>query len=269
MIDFLSRNEGMIKLLNMFISSFLPFRLIEDPAFRELALLKNGCVKKGYTICRKTLVNRMESYYLVFQEEMQGILEKTSQLNLLLDIWTSVNGKSYLAILASFCPNLNVLDTSTFPENVVSRRNPNTHIIAFHDASLERHTSAYLKEIVIRTSADNKLQHKVASVTFDNASNNVKMVEMLDSDLTGEGVNEVGGIIKIRCLNHVLNLIFKKMMKHFEGENLMLVSRIDSLTTKLKNNVFLRTRFQQYTKKQYLFIAIRGLYPGTNSLTSF
>lgn len=180
---------------------------------------------------------------------MRLALSRTSNMNVLLDIWTSASGKSYLAILVSFCPNLEMLDRHSTKRDVLTKTFPNTHVIGFHDVSGSRHTGDYLKDVVVGTLEKYSIEHKVGSITVDNASNNLTMLSKIDNDLSGDGVNELGGTVKIRCMNHVLNIIFKSIVEKFELQNQDLVSRIDELTIKIKHNAFLREHFRKYATK--------------------
>lgn len=75
------------------------------------------------------------------------------------------------------------------------------------------------------------------------------MFHKIDDELTSDVVNEFGGTVKIRCTNHVLNIIFKDIVEKLEKQNQDLVSRIDDRTIKIKRNVFLREHIRKYAAK--------------------
>lgn len=53
----------------------------------------------------------MHKYYEQVEQQIMFPLSRTSNINVHLDVLMSARSKSYLAILVSFCPNLEILDT--------------------------------------------------------------------------------------------------------------------------------------------------------------
>ncbi|SCU80743.1 putative transposase of the Rover1 hAT-like family [Lachancea mirantina] len=249
LIDFYKRNPAMTKELNFFVDNLLPFSLVESQSFRELIAAAPDRSSDQFIFSGKALVKEITNYHDKFDKQLRFTLERTSKINILLDIWTSAVSKSYLAISVSFCPNLDHLNQNSQRKDVICRGFPNTHIIDFHDVSASRHTGDYLGLVLCDTLDHYSLKHKVASVTIDNATNNLAMLDKIEPELIGDGVNEEGGIIKIRCLNHVLNTIFRHIVEKFEKQNVELLQRIDELTSKIKYNVFLGDYFKSYARK--------------------
>ncbi|CUS24996.1 putative transposase of the Rover family [Lachancea quebecensis] len=248
-VEFHKRKSTMIKELNFFVDNLLPFSLVESQSFRDILSLGTGKNKDQFTFSRKVLVKEIKNYHDQFEKQLRFTLERTSKVNILLDIWTSAISKSYLAILVSFCPNLDRLDRQSLKKDVMCRGFPNTHIIGLYDVSAFRYTGEYLGQALINSLEQYSLKHKVASITIDNAANNLAMLDKIELELTGDGVNEEGGVIRIHCLNHVLNTILRDIVKRFEKQNVELINRIDELTSKIKYNVFLSEHFRNYAKK--------------------
>ncbi|SCU81771.1 putative transposase of the Rover1 hAT-like family [Lachancea sp. 'fantastica'] len=249
LIEFYKKNSTMIKELNLFVENLVPFSLVESQSFRELFGVAAGKNKDQFVFSRKTLVKEITNYHDNFDKQLRFSLENTTKVNILLDIWSSAVSKSYLAISVSFCPNLDRLDQNSRREDVICRGFHNTHIIEFHDLSASRHTGEYLSQVLDDTLDQYSLKHKVASVTIDNATDNLAMLDKIEPELVGDGVNAEGGIIRIRCLKHVLNVMFKHIVEKFEKDNAKLLQRIDELTSKIKYNSFLGDHFKKYAGK--------------------
>jgi hypothetical protein len=58
---------------------------------------------------------------------------------------------------------------------------------------------------------DFNIEHKILSVTCDNASNNNTMVEELDNILTS-----FSPVNRTRCFTHILNLVSKSLLRQFD-----------------------------------------------------
>lgn len=123
----------------------------------------------------------------------------------------------------------------------------NAHVIDFVDLSDWRHTGESIRQALLAILAKYSISRKVASITLDNGTNNISMLHDLDNDIRGgPGVNKEGGMVKIRCMNHVLNRVFSDVMKRFEKDQQSLISRIDRLTTIMKNNTFIRKKLSAF-----------------------
>lgn len=249
LLNFMCANELRINQLNLFIETIIPFSSAEAPAFRKL-LECSGARSHDYISSRKGLVSMMEKYEEQFNLQMGDTLRKSFNFNVLLDMWTSSNQKSYLAILVSFCPNLRRGKEKLTIRDVTTNGTPNVHIIDFVDLSQERHTGNNLKEALLRSLGKLSIANKLISVTVDSGSNNISMLEDLDNDIRGGlGVNVEKGLVKIRCMNHLLNRVFQDIMLGFEKSESSLLSRIDRLTVILKRNVFIRNKMREFTPK--------------------
>ncbi|QLL30217.1 hypothetical protein HG536_0A00340 [Torulaspora globosa] len=249
LLNFMYANELRINQLNLFIETIIPFSTAEAPAFKKL-LECSGARSHNYISSRKGLVSTMEKYEEQFNLQMRDTLRKSLNYNIILDMWTSSNQKSYLAILVSFCPNLRRGRDRLTIRDVTTNGTPNVHIIDFVDLSEERHTGSNLKEALLRSLRSFSIGSKISSVTVDSGSNNISMLSELDHDIKGApGVNKEGGLVKVRCMNHLLNRVFQDVMAGFEKSESSLLSRIDRLTVILKRNVFIRNKLREFTPK--------------------
>lgn len=191
----------------------------------------------------------MEKYEELFDLQMRNVLKKSTNLNVLLDMWTSSNPKIYLAILVLFWPSLRRgKERLTIPD-VTTNGFPNVHIIDFVGLSEERHTGNNLKEVLLRSLGELSIANKISSITVDSGSNNISMLSDLDNDIKGDQESMRRELVKIRYLNNLLNQVFQDIMTRFEKSESSLVSRIDPLTVILKRNGFIRNRMRVFTPK--------------------
>lgn len=61
------------------------------------------------------------------------------------------------------------------------------------------------------------IQHKVGSITADNGSNILPMLSKIGDELGGDGVNELGGTVKIQCMYPVLNTNIQRYCGEIRG----------------------------------------------------
>lgn len=244
-MSFLTLNIRRIQLLNVFIEGFIPFSFVETPVLKTL--LNAHDVKGNMVISsRKGLVRLLAQFEEEFNQQLMHALRYSHNINLLLDMWTSTSQKSYLAVIVSFCPNLD-RKSPLMLEDITTGRNPNTHILDFVDLTNERHTADNIKTALLRCLSRYSISHKIGSITLDNDSNNIAMLETLDKDLRKDiRTSSEGGLVKIRCMNHVLNRVFLDLLKPFEKHYSGLLSRVDKLTYYLKSNVYMRGKVRSY-----------------------
>ncbi|SCV05731.1 putative transposase of the Rover1 hAT-like family [Lachancea nothofagi CBS 11611] len=244
-LKFLSLNNSKLHLLNVFIEGFIPFSLVESQGFR-LLLDNYNSVGRSSISSRKGLVSLLAQYETEFSLQLKQTLRQSSNFNLLIDMWTSSNQRSYLAVMVCFCPNLNG-KSKLSKDDVNTGKRPNTHILDFIDLSSQRHSGDNIKTALLSCLTKYSISHKVSSITLDNGSNNISMLEDLDKEIqNGFGSNGVGSIVKVRCMNHVLNRVFLDLLKGFEMHHKQLLSRIDKLTHFTKSNVYIRSKIQTY-----------------------
>ncbi|SCV04238.1 putative transposase of the Rover1 hAT-like family [Lachancea nothofagi CBS 11611] len=244
-LKFLSLNNSKLHLLNVFIEGFIPFSLVESQGFR-LLLDNYNSLGRSSASSRKGLVNLLAQYETEFSLQLKQTLRQSSNFNLLIDTWTSSNQKRYLTVMVCFCPNLNV-KSKLSKDDVNTGKRPNTHILDFIDLSNQRLTSDNIKAALLSCLTKYSICHKVSSITLDNGSNNISMLEDLHKEIqNGFGPYGVGSIVKVRCMNHVLNRVFLDILNGFEMHHKELLSRIDKLAYFTKSDVYIRGKIQTY-----------------------
>lgn len=154
-----------------------------------------------------------------------------------------------MAIFSFFCPNLGVLDGQSIKRDLLIKTFPNTYVIGLRDVSGLCHAGEKLQDVLVGTLDRYSIRHKVGSITVDSASSNLAMFNKIDDALSGDDINEFGGTPKVRCMNHVLNIIFNGILEKFEKQNQDLVSRIDGMKIETKPDLFLRKHFRKYAAK--------------------
>jgi hypothetical protein len=75
----------------------------------------------------------------------------------------------------------------------------------------QSHTGVNLARAFAEVVRSFKIDHKILSVTCDNASNNDTMLENLDDLLS-----EYSSLNRTRCFAHILNLVAKALLKQFD-----------------------------------------------------
>jgi hypothetical protein len=75
----------------------------------------------------------------------------------------------------------------------------------------QSHTGVNLARAFAEVVCSFKIDHKILSVTCDNASNNDTMLENLDDLLSG-----YSSLNRTRCFAHILNLVAKALLKQFD-----------------------------------------------------
>ncbi|QEU61072.1 hypothetical protein KDRO_D07700 [Kluyveromyces lactis] len=244
-LQFLSLNHSKLRILNMFIEGFIPFSMIELEGMKDILSVFSTA---GLPIIssRKGLVSLLSLYEKEFNEQLKHAMRYSNHFNILIDMWTSSNQKSYLAVMASFCPNLNQ-KSRLKREDVTNGGKPNTHVLDFIDLSCKRHTSETLKTALLSCLSEYSISHKVGSITLDNGSNNISMLDSIDEVLDlGFELNGVRKICRVRCMNHVLNRVFLDLLTAFEKDHKSLLLRIDKLASYTKSNVYIRNKMRSY-----------------------
>ncbi|CEP63168.1 putative transposase of the Rover hAT-like DNA transposon [Lachancea lanzarotensis] len=245
-LKFLSLNNSNLLLLSVFIDGVIPPKFVEFPSMRSLVSTLGGEEQEKNLISREDLVELLSRFEEEFNLQLKHTLQSTHDLNLVVDSWTSVDQTSYMAIWVSFCPKLD-LKRELHEEDVTACERPTSHILGFVELSAERCDSENIKAAVLTCLQPYSICSKIRSITLNNGSNNVSMLESLNRDLQQREENSTeGGIVNVRCMNLALNLIFEELLRPLETLNASLFSRIDKLTHLLKNNVNIRRKLRSY-----------------------
>ncbi|SCU92155.1 putative transposase of the Rover1 hAT-like family [Lachancea sp. 'fantastica'] len=249
-LEFLSLNDFNLQLLNIFIDGFIPLSFVEARSFQSF-IHSFGTRQKKRISSRGGLVSLLRRFEIEFNLQLKRNLQSTSNLNLLIDMWTSISQKSYMAIMVSFCPNVNQ-KREILEEDVTTPGRPSAHILGFLDLGFldldgEKHTTQNIKASLLACLRSYSISTKIGSITLSNGTSNISILEGLEEDLQQQReVPAYGGIVKVRCMNQVLNLLLQDLMRLFERQHADLFSRIDRLTHILKTNVYIRGRISSY-----------------------
>lgn len=246
-------NPGEIGVISLITEKLLPFSVVEAAAWKWI---DKACPEINLMCSRTTVSEKLAKYSKFFDEALVSSLKYTDFINVEIDIWTGGNGRSYLAIAASFVPNLlnekmlnNAGDIRPLLNN--NEQAQNSHLLDFVDVSDFRHTGENLFKAIVAVLDAYQITHKIATITSDNATNNICMHSHLIHDylkvLKPEAYRRLNDCHLIRCSNHVLNLLFLSIIKslktdiHF-GKALIDVTKLAKI---LKKSSLLRASLSQ------------------------
>jgi hypothetical protein len=116
-----------------------------------------------------------------------------------LDMWTSPNHRSYLAVVAHF----------------ISNGESKTALLGFRRV-MGPHAGDNLAHYFWQVVENFDLTRRIGYFTLDNASNNDSMLQSIASRLANVGIDFNPVERRIRCLGHVINLVVKSFLW---GEN--------------------------------------------------
>lgn len=246
-LQFLSDNHSELRILNMFIEGFIPFNAIELEGMKDVLSVLDD-IGLPIIASRKGLVSLLSSYEKEFNEQLKHAMKFSNHINILIDMWTSSNKKSYLAVMAAFCPNLKQKSLLK-REDVTNAGNSNTHILDFIDLSCISITNESLKLALLSCLSEYSISQKIGSITLGNDSNNISMLNNINEVLDlGFELNGVRKICRINCMENVLNRVFLDLLTSFEKDHMSLLSRIDKLASCTRNNPIIRKKIYSYIR---------------------
>ncbi|SCU77922.1 putative transposase of the Rover2 hAT-like family [Lachancea sp. 'fantastica'] len=201
---------------------------------------------------RPAIVDRLSNYTNQFNAGLKKVLSKTDFINIELDIWSGGNGRSYLAVAASFAPNLinnaMLTDVGSSKALLNNHNEPyNTHILGFIDVSDKPHTGENLFKEVRDLMKEYEINDQVATITCDNATNNICMHSHLVHDhfktCKSRTFDRLGSFHILRCGNHILNILFQDVVKNLKANTKfsLALARIARLAHKIKHSSLLRS----------------------------
>jgi hypothetical protein len=192
-------------ILNWIITNKQAFTEIESPSFQQIFLDIPGIALpfKTRQTLRQRLVDKFDFQRTRLKEELAATC-KTIALSL--DIWTSKNQLPILAILGHWL----------------------TEDFEYQERTLEfielygPHSGENLAAAVGAMLLELNLEHKLLTITGDNATNNEQMVLQLFHDLQQKLDTQPlfrGLDSYVRCLAHILNLIVKDILRVLKSGN--------------------------------------------------
>ena len=190
-------------LLRWTVLDNMAFTAIESPAFQQIFRDIPG-ITLPFT-CRKAVASRIDAEFVSFRGQLLSLLATTCQtIALSLDVWTSKNSKPILGVIGHW------LDSDFhYQERVLE-------FAEMHGA----HTEENMADLLGSTLGELGIEHKILTITADNATNNESLMSELYFNLKEKflGVGEKdafhfqGADSYIRCLAHVLNLIVSDIL---------------------------------------------------------
>ena len=250
----IKHNSGAFATVSLVTELMLPLGSVESFSWNYL----NGLIADTSLLkSRKTLVDKLDQYTRSFDEALFECLQKTTFVNVQLDIWSGGNGRSYLAVSVSFAPNTlearalgNAGDGRILMNNMAEPKN--CHLLDFTDFSQKRHTGTNLCAKVLEILNRFAITNKVASITVDNAANNIAFHSILIHDhlkvIGADCYTQLDGVRLIRCASHIINLQFQRVVeKLMEDEDINdAFQRISKVAERLKWSSQLRASIQEY-----------------------
>jgi hypothetical protein len=187
-------------LSQLFIEELLPFSLVESRSFVHLLQVVHKLEDEAKLQIpkRKALKDRIMNRVASFEDELKVRLEKVTDINIILDAWTSKNYNSFIAIIASYMDNDLVY-----------------HEVLLHFSEIDGHSGACMAAIVYDCLKKYNLQKKLRYCVMDNASNNDTLCSSLELMLhEKDSIHWDNYEHRIRCFAHIINLASQEFLSN-------------------------------------------------------
>lgn len=173
----------------MIIVHELPFCLVEYTWFNVLLKRLNPSYKK---VSRNTIRSDCMRLYESEKEKLKRTFKDVRKISLTCDLWTSNQTICYMSLVAHY------IDADW-----------SMHCRVINFLELEPpHTGVVIANAISDCLASWRIEDKIASITFDNASSNDSAANLLLAKFTKRGsLWFYGKFLHIRCCAHILNLI--------------------------------------------------------------
>ncbi|SCU98579.1 putative transposase of the Rover2 hAT-like family [Lachancea mirantina] len=242
-------SPGDFGILLLLTEKLVPFSFFEGKSWN---VISEACSGIKLIKSRPAIIDRLSNYTNHFNTALKKVLSKTDFINIELDIWSGGNGRSYLAVAASFAPNLindaMLTDVGSSKALLNNHYAPyNTHILGFIDVSDTPHTGENLFKEVRDVMKEYEIDDRVATITCDNATNNICMHSHLVHDhfkkCKSKTFDRLGNFHIFRCGNHILNILFQDVVKNLKANTKfsLALARITRLAHKMKHTSLLRS----------------------------
>lgn len=173
----------------MIATDFQPYSIVEDSGFQKFVAALNP----SYVLPtrQKIRYDLMPLLYTKAKSQLAALLQSTEYVALTTDLWSNQTMDSYITVTVHFFIGCHlksyVLTTSDVPTN---------------------HSSQELAEIMTNIISEWKLVNKISAIVTDNASNMVKMCDLL-------------GIRHMPCFAHTLNLTIDDALELVEVQEIV------------------------------------------------
>uniref|UniRef100_A0A0A9CXS6 BED-type domain-containing protein n=1 Tax=Arundo donax TaxID=35708 RepID=A0A0A9CXS6_ARUDO len=173
----------------MIIVHELPFSIVEYSWFNVLLKALNCAYKK---VSRITIRNDCMRLYESEKDLLKKSFKHVNRISLTCDLWTSNQTICYMSLVAHY------IDANWTMQ---------CRVINFMELD-PPHTGVVISNAISDCLAAWKIEDKIASITFDNASNNDTAVKLLLAKFTNRGTLWFNGkFLHNRCCAHILNLV--------------------------------------------------------------
>lgn len=205
------------KLLQLFITDFQNFRIVEDKGFKEFVHALNPL----YDLPNRKKISQtlIPAWYNECVTNCRQLVNKVNKICLTTDCWTSVNTESFIALTGHFINDSYELKTILLECSLMKGRD----------------TSQNLALTINRIAEDWGLAEKIILVVTDNATN---MKNAVTKDL---GWKHFG------CFAHTLNLIVADSLS--DPDIAELTSKIRTIVGHFKRSSLATQRFIDYQKR--------------------
>ncbi|KAF5370312.1 hypothetical protein D9758_006880 [Tetrapyrgos nigripes] len=188
-----TKTETRAEMTRWVAESMRPFNIVQDRGFQ--CLMKTG--RPHYYIPHPTTIARdVKEVFAKTRKRVAKMLQNTeSDINCGIDTWTSPNHKAFAAVTVHFEHEGKLLSM----------------LLDFFEIA-ESHSGENLARAFGDMLVEFGIEHKLLSVTCDNASNNDTMITSLAERIE----TFAGAPSRTRCFGHIINLVAKSLLKPFD-----------------------------------------------------
>lgn len=198
-------------LVRWIVMDNMAFTTIESPEFQQIFKDLPG-VTLPFS-CRRTVVRRIDAGFDLSRAQLIGELAQTSStIALSLDVWTSKNSKAILAVIGHW-----LTADFEYKERVLEF----TELCGIHSGE-------NMAQLVQEMLTELQIEHKLLTITADNAANNETLMSELyfslkdtlpadgNASADKEDLRFLGVDSYVRCLAHVLHLITSNILSELK-----------------------------------------------------
>jgi len=177
-----------------------PFSATEHPSFTRMIEAANEIVSLPPMMKRKAIKDNVVKDFASQRKILAETLSSnSSMLSFTLDAWTSKNQLAFLGITVHWIDD-----------------DFNLHNTLFDFIKMDgSHTGVNLAKYFVESVKSMGCEHKIMAITTDNASNNITMMNEIETQLALMGITINKESVHVRCMAHTINLAVQLMIKPF------------------------------------------------------